>query len=297
MRDPHLRDLIAVVEAGSVRGGARRLGISESAVSKNLTALERDLGVKLVLRSSRGVEPTRQGKLVLRHARVIQNELRQLEEELAEDRGLDATQCVHVGLSSTAEALLMPRAIARFRSAAPNNEVSILSGSPATMFEALREARLDFVVSAVPPRLAGADVRVERLISADIAVVARAGHPLAHVSDMADLQGCEWIAGVRHSSALRQAFEVRGLAAPFQPIQRDSFNTLLHLLLNSDMLAIATSPTVVPLQQAGLLTVLPVNLDLPTMVQHLVTLGARPLARHAKALADEFRRASRAHRR
>jgi len=300
MRDTHLRDLIAVVEAGSVRGAARRLGISEAAVSKNLAALERDLGVPLVLRSARGAEVTEHGRIVLQHARVIQDEMRRLEDELAAARGREANRGVPVGLSSTAEALLMPRALERFRAACPEVPVSIVSGSPATMFGALREGRLDFLVTAVPAALAGPDVHAERLISTDMVVAARASHPLAGATKLEELAGCDWIVGARQSemdSALAQLFAAHGLQPPRYPVQRDSFNALLHLLLNGDMVALASRPTVEPLQAAGLLAIVPVPLQLPAMVQHLVTMTTRPLGTSARALADEFRRASRAFRR
>lgn len=300
MRDTHLRDLIAVIDAGSVRGAARRLGISEAAVSKNLTALEREAGVPLVLRSARGVEVTEHGRIVLQHARVIQDEMGRLQDELAAARGRDASRGIHIGLSSTAEALLMPRALERFRAAAPDVPVSILSGSPATTFSALREGRLDFLVSPVPEAVAGPDVRIERLASTDMVVVARKDHPQAHATQLRALADCEWIVGARQSemdSALGQLFAAEGLQPPRYPVQRDSFNALLHLLLHSDMVAVASRPTVEVFEQAGLLAIVPVPLNLPPMVQFLVCLAARPLSQSARALADEFRRASRAHRR
>lgn len=300
MRDTHLRDLIAVVEAGSVRGAARRLGLSEAAISKNLAALERDLGVPLVLRSARGAEVTEHGRIVLQHARVIQDEKRRLEDALAAARGREAGRGVHVGLSSTAEALLMPRALERFRALSPELPVSIISGSPATTFSALREGRLDFVVTAMPAGLAGPDIHAERLISTDMVVAARAGHPLAGATQLAQLADCEWIVGARQSemdSALAQLFAVQGLQPPRYPVQRDSFNALLHLLLHGDMVALASRPTVEPLQAAGLLAIMPVALELPPMVQHLVSMTTRPLGNSARQLADEFRRASRAFRR
>ena len=80
VREAHLRDLIAVIETGSVRSAARKLGLAQAAVSKNLTALEKSLGVPLLVRSARGVEPTEFGRIVLRRARVIDAELRHLQE-------------------------------------------------------------------------------------------------------------------------------------------------------------------------------------------------------------------------
>jgi DNA-binding transcriptional LysR family regulator len=237
---------------------------------------------------------------VLRHARVIQDEMRRLEEAMAQARGADLTRGVRVGLSSTAEALLLPKALERFRAASPDIPINILSGAPTTMCAALREGRLDFVVSPVPKDVAGPDLRTERLISTDIVVAARAGHPQAGATRLADLAGYEWVVGARQSAmdaALAGLFAAQGLSAPRCMVQRDSFNALLHILLQSDMLALTSRPTVETLQAAGLLAIVPVHIDVPAMVQYFVSTSSRPLGPAAQSLADEFRRVSRAYRR
>ena len=53
-----IRAFLAVREAGSLRAAARRIGISQPAISKALAALERDLGAELFIRTSRGVRMT-----------------------------------------------------------------------------------------------------------------------------------------------------------------------------------------------------------------------------------------------
>jgi DNA-binding transcriptional LysR family regulator len=123
---------------------------------------------------------------------------------------------------------------------------------------------------------------------------------LVLAKDLAQLAGFECVVGARQSaldSALASLFTSRGLDAPHCPVQRDSFNALLHILLHSDMLALASRPTVDVLASAGVLAILPLEVPVPPMIQFLVTATARPLGAGAQVLADEFRRASRAHRR
>ena len=81
MKEAHLRDFIAVIEAGSVRAAARRQGLTQSAISKNLSALERSFGVPLFLRSSHGVEPTEYGRVLIKRARLAESELRKAQRE------------------------------------------------------------------------------------------------------------------------------------------------------------------------------------------------------------------------
>jgi DNA-binding transcriptional LysR family regulator len=300
MREAHLRDFVAVIGSGSVRLAAKRLGISEAAVSKNLSALERSVGVPLLIRSNHGVEATEHGRLVLRRARVIDAELRKLDEELALLSGASLGSNVSIGISSTAEAIIMPRAALRFRESAPRATVTIISGPPSATVSALREARVDFAIAPAPEGVLGPDVHAERLLSTDMVVVARRGHPLAQCSDLEALAQCEWVLGARHSEterALTQALRAHRRTELCFPVQRDSFNALLHLLLQSDFLAVASLPTVAVFCDAGLLSIVPAPFTLEPMVQHLITASARPLSLAARTLADECRRASRAYRR
>ena len=58
-----IRAFLAVREAGGLRAAARRIGISQPAISKALAALEQDLGAELFIRTSRGVRMTEAGRL------------------------------------------------------------------------------------------------------------------------------------------------------------------------------------------------------------------------------------------
>ncbi|GAB2887706.1 LysR family transcriptional regulator [Streptomyces mayteni] len=67
----HLRCLVAIVDAGGFTDAAHELGLSQAAVSRNLAALERVLGVRLLRRTSREVAPTAAGVAALARARVV----------------------------------------------------------------------------------------------------------------------------------------------------------------------------------------------------------------------------------
>jgi DNA-binding transcriptional LysR family regulator len=67
----HLRCLVAIVDAGTFTDAAIELGVSQAAVSRNLIALERVLGVRLLHRTSRTVIPTTAGVHVLAQARQV----------------------------------------------------------------------------------------------------------------------------------------------------------------------------------------------------------------------------------
>ncbi|HTU73305.1 MAG TPA: LysR family transcriptional regulator [Trebonia sp.] len=67
----HLRCLVAIADAGTFTDAAIDLGISQAAVSRNVLALEKVLGVRLLHRTSRQVSPTTVGMQVLAHARQV----------------------------------------------------------------------------------------------------------------------------------------------------------------------------------------------------------------------------------
>src|SRR5260221_8683058 len=66
-----LRAFTAVAEEGSVSAAARRLHLSQSALSQTVQSLERQLGVQLLRRSSTGVTATEAGRMLLREARAL----------------------------------------------------------------------------------------------------------------------------------------------------------------------------------------------------------------------------------
>lgn len=76
-----LRGLVAVVDSGTFTDAASELGVSQAAVSRGLMALERELGVRLLHRTSRSVMPTTAGVRVLARARQVLAEVDELVSE------------------------------------------------------------------------------------------------------------------------------------------------------------------------------------------------------------------------
>ncbi len=78
-----LRSLVAAVEEGSLSAAARRLGITQPAVSQQIAALEQGYGVELVIRGRNGIKPTEAGSLAVAHAGEVLARLARLGDELA----------------------------------------------------------------------------------------------------------------------------------------------------------------------------------------------------------------------
>jgi DNA-binding transcriptional LysR family regulator len=296
MQTTHLLNFVAVIETGSVRAAAKRLGVSPAAISKNLSALERKLGVTLLSRSARGAEPNDFGRSLLRRARVIEAELDRARDDIAALIG-QRRGSVSIGISPTAECLLLPRALPRFREIYADIPVRMMGGTVSSTIKALREASLDFAVGSAAAFTHEPDLRKERLLNSEMTIVARPGHPLSKARALEELKDAEWVinAGVSDPDpATVVMFRRSGLPSPTRAIYCDSFSAVLTLVMQTDMLAVATRASVERYTKAKLLDTVELETPPPSIVQCLFTRADSPLTAPAKALVAEFRKAARA---
>ncbi|MFE0648638.1 LysR family transcriptional regulator [Streptomyces sp. NPDC059534] len=206
--------LRAVVTSGSVTAAAGNLGYTPSAVSQQISALEKEAGIELLERFGRGVRPTAAGRLLTEHATVIGRQVAEAETALADLRA-GRTGRIAVRYFATAGAGLVAPALARFRAEHPGVRVDlrIADGDPD------EETDLALVVR---PRGGGPDRDGRRLVHlADDpyrAVLPR-GHPLADRRTAVDLSGLAaepWVGSERPGPCL-DAVLAACAAAGFTP--------------------------------------------------------------------------------
>jgi DNA-binding transcriptional LysR family regulator len=157
-----LRTLVAVADCGSVREAARRLTVTESAVSAALAALAREVRVPLVERHGRGLRLTGPGQAYTGYARQI---LGLHEEALAAARaGPDAERGrVRVAAVTTAGEHLLPSALASFLGAHPGVDLRLEVGSSERTWAMFTAREADLVIGGRPPaHVAGAVVTATR---------------------------------------------------------------------------------------------------------------------------------------
>jgi LysR family transcriptional regulator of abg operon len=73
MKLSHIRDLIAIADCGSLRAAAQKLGLAQPALTRSIHEIERELGVDLFERQTRGMRLTPFGEVFLRRMRSIQS--------------------------------------------------------------------------------------------------------------------------------------------------------------------------------------------------------------------------------
>jgi DNA-binding transcriptional LysR family regulator len=193
-----LRVLRAVADRGSFTAAARDLGYTQSAVSRQVANLERQAGSSLFERTG-GVRLTREGLVMLRHARVILNEIDSAERELeGEDAGVEE---VLLGAYVSAGAVLMPRTLVVLRELRPDIRVITREGTTPALVRALRAGTIDLAVIASRPPYRPPDDELPALVTVvldettlAVAAPATGGFAGRTVVTTAELDGADWIA-------------------------------------------------------------------------------------------------------
>lgn len=128
MNFKHLRSLIAVLEEGSFSAAAEHLNIVQPALSQHIISMERELGVKLFIRTNRGVEITPEGERLVHHARLILQQVEIARNDLLVSQEAEPAGDVIIALPITMTALLSPRLLVWLERHYPRVNVRIVEG-------------------------------------------------------------------------------------------------------------------------------------------------------------------------
>jgi len=199
-----MRVLREVVARGSFSGAADSLHLSQSAVSQQVAALEREVGMSLLERTSDGPKLTPAGERLMEHADAVISRLEEAERELTEIAGLQGGR-VRLVSFPTASATLVTHAVSTFRKRFPDVELKLGEAEPNDSLGALRAGDFDIAISydfELYPEEPGRDLQSELILEEVMEVALPKGHPLA-ASDrvnLKDLSGEDWLCGVSRGS-------------------------------------------------------------------------------------------------
>lgn len=150
-----LRALVAVAEEGSFTLAARRLFVTQSAVSHSLRTLEEQLGCRLLDRSGKRVCVTTEGSILLRRCKRVVLELEEATRELDGLRRWGQTT-VRVGAPHSLCHYMIPSVLREFRDCFPRCEPSVESGETGALLDKMEMGELDLVVG-IKPRYHGGE--------------------------------------------------------------------------------------------------------------------------------------------
>jgi DNA-binding transcriptional LysR family regulator len=196
-----LRAFVAVVEEGGLSAAARRLHVSQSALSQTVRSLERQLGLQLLVRDHAGARPTATGQVLLREARAL---IEHHDQALAAVSGPAAASggLIRVGVPLEFPADLLPSALAQLALTHPDTKVEVRHSASAAQLMDLRSGQLD--VALVRDRPADPQLDAVLAVGEAMGVILAAARSLelaeAAGVHLHRLAGLEWIGFPRSDS-------------------------------------------------------------------------------------------------
>ena len=182
----------AVAEQGTFTKAAGRLHVSQSAVSRQVQLLEKELGGSLLRRSAKGVTLTEAGQLLLRMTHRVE---RDVEEALAEISQTHALQrgLLHLGGGMTVCLYILPRLLKKYRRLYPGVDLQVTAGSSEKILERVRAHEVDLGLLTLP--VVARDMEVVPVLKEEMVVVTAPGHPLSRsrAADPKQLARFPWI--------------------------------------------------------------------------------------------------------
>ncbi|MDM0028362.1 LysR family transcriptional regulator [Variovorax saccharolyticus] len=292
MKLDQLRDIVAIVEHGSLRAAARRLDVPQPALTRSLRALEKELGVPLFKRDTHGMTLTPVGQLFHQRASAIVHEVRRARDEIAQVGG-DSEGTVVACLSILPHVGLLPQALPLFRQRFPGVRLHLEEGLFPDIENQLRSGTADFYLGAAPRLPPAPGLMVQELFKNTRAVVARKGHPLSGARSLKGLEGAEWATTSIDYNAdddLNQLFKQHGLPPPRVMLRARTALSMMVGLMHTDLLGM------VPVQWGEFpitrdsLSIVNIRERLPAPSIVLITRPGLPLTPAAEHLCDLMQR-------
>ncbi|MFT4540149.1 MAG: DNA-binding transcriptional LysR family regulator [Planctomycetota bacterium] len=200
-----IHSFLEVAETGSVTQAARRLNVTQPALSRRLHRLESALGAELFERSRSGVALTEQGRFVQREGHAIVQHWSRMKDGVAALTGLEAGT-IRIGGGATAASFILPGAIAEFQGDHPGVLFHVKEAGSRDIEHEVAAERLDLGIVTLPVH--SEEFELRRLRTDRIVLVGSADHPLAKRSriPVSALDGQELV-GFESPSAIRQLID------------------------------------------------------------------------------------------
>ena len=155
----HYESFLAVAEAGSISEAAKRLFVTQPAVSAEIASLEHALGIRLFFRTNRGVRLTPEGSVLYGYIKKAFSFITAGEEKLRELVGLKAG-LLRIGASDMTLRFFLLDYVADFRARYPDVRLTVTTAPTPEILRALRDGQIDFGVVSEPFDTADDDIEL-----------------------------------------------------------------------------------------------------------------------------------------
>lgn len=264
-----LQHLLTLAETGSFVSAAEKCFLTQSAFSRSIQAMEKELGGPLVDRLGKHNDLTALGRDVVQHAHRVLHEAAVLRES-AQRVQQGVAGVLRVGLSAGTGVLLTTPLLRFAAERHPHVRLQITRGPMDYQFALLRKRALDVLMADMRLIVPAADLVVERLTTLRAGFICRSGHPLTRCSTVALPDMLAYPIASTHLSdeVARRLVERFGPAAnPEQmlSLRCDDIGSLLELVVTSDAIFVGIVAAAARQCAAGHLTELQVR---PTLDTH-----------------------------
>lgn len=261
----HMHHLIALADHGSFARAAAALGLSQSALSRSIQSVEREVGGTLFVRTPGGVEPTDGGRVFLARVRQIVELTEDLDRNMAVERGLQSGH-VHVGGGPYPAQSVLADALARFVADYPRIIVRVMMRDWDELLRRLRAREIEFFVAEISTFGSESDLEIKPLEPHPMFILARRGHPLAGRGPLGLVDGFAYpyaslsripprvLEPIR--SAQRRSPDVAAANRVFPALEFNSLDAVRKIVLGSDALMVAPPACVAEELEGGRLVVL-----------------------------------------
>jgi DNA-binding transcriptional LysR family regulator len=175
----HLRYFVAVAERKGFREASRFLHVSQPAISKSLTQLERELGIELFSRSGRSVRLTAQGEVFYKETLLT---LKQADHaaEAAQRAGRGEFGTLALAFCGVATYGFLPRLVQQYKELQPGVQISLREMDPPRQEVALLEGQIDAGITRLPfPKRLASELEVRSILREPLVVAVSSAHRFA----------------------------------------------------------------------------------------------------------------------
>lgn len=236
-----LEHFLAAYETSSLRQAAERCNVTQPALTKSIQRLEEALSLTLFQRHANGVVPTPAAEIVHRHGRLIVDNSRHIEIEVALLRGGD-TGTLRIGSGMTWSVTRMPALIAELHLRYPKLTITVEDGLGERLVPKLLSGKLDVVIGRMQPDKLPDSYKLLELPNAEMAAFVRSGHPLTQrIVGVRELGNCEVIGftGDELGDQQRQQyFDSLNLKPPRTVLMSSTLDILLTAVIESNSIAL-----------------------------------------------------------
>ncbi|MBE6994450.1 MAG: LysR family transcriptional regulator [Ruminococcaceae bacterium] len=144
MIDPKLNTILSVAETLNITKSSKLLSMTQPAVSQHIKSVENTLGVKLFVRTNKGLKVTPQGDIVINYARKMKGLYGVLLQELKDEQR--SMRHLTVGVTPTAENNMISQVLAMYSIQNPSVRITIIVDTINNLYAKLKEYEIDFAI-------------------------------------------------------------------------------------------------------------------------------------------------------